>query len=118
MEALTLVNESHWGLGYLMFVLVVVELLWSTVEVLSDSEPGAVSSVKSSAVVGLLDLQALLGFVNAYLLSTFAGAHMGVMLGAVATFHVAKKQSGWSRVGLQALGTFLVVLGIGFRHMA
>lgn len=118
MEYVTFVSESHWGLGYLIFALVVVELLWSTVEVLTDSEPGTVSSVKSSAVVGLVDLQTLLGFVNAYLLSTVPGPHMAAMLGAVGALHVAKKQSQWVRVGLQALGAFLVVLGIGFRHMA
>lgn len=118
MDVVTLVNESHLGLGYLLFALVVVELLWSTVEVFTDAEPGTFSSIKSSAVVGLLDLQTLLGFTNAYLISTLPGAHLGAMLGAVVTFHVAKKQSGWGRVGLQGLGTFLVLLGIGFRHMA
>lgn len=114
---MTMIANSHKMFGYFLTALLVVELVTTLIETLSDSDRGRISTIKSTAVVGLIDLQVLIGFVNAYVLSKIPYAHLGVMLAAVGCVHVAKKKSGWTRFGLQLVGTVLVVLGIGLIHM-
>lgn len=111
------INPIHQMLGYLMVVLLAVELIWTLVETLTDSDSGSVSRVKSKALVGLLDLQVLLGLINSYLSAFFPMYHVIAMIGGAGSLHVANKQSGWTRFLLQVVATFLVVMGIGFRHM-
>ncbi len=112
-----IINGIHQMLGYLMVVLLALELIWTLVEMLTDSDSGSISTVKSKSVVGLLHLQVLLGLVNSYLRAYFPTYHVIAMIGGAGTLHVSNKQSGWTRVLLQVVATFLVVLGIGFRHM-
>jgi heme A synthase len=107
-------------LGYSLFALVLVELVWSLSETLMESSPNKLSSVKSKIVVGLMDLQVLLGILNLYFNYTLEHAliHAVTMLAAVGVLHVANKKEAWVRVGLQGLGFVLVLMGIGFIHMA
>jgi heme A synthase len=106
-------------LGYSIFVLVFVELVWSLSETLTESAPGKLSSVKSKIIVGLMDIQVLLGVLNLYFNYTLSKAliHAVTMVAATGTLHVANKKDEWVRVGLQGVGFFLVLMGIGFIHM-
>jgi hypothetical protein len=112
------VSDVHYFLGYSVLGLLLIEVLWSFVEALLDSDPGTVSTIKTKSVVGLVDLQALLGIINAgFYYPTYQLVHGGIMLLAVGLMHAGSKQDGWSRTIMELLALVAVVMGIGTIHM-
>ncbi len=110
----------HYTLGYSLFGLVLLELAWSLVETVTDLGQGNLSSIKSSVIVGLIDLQVLLGILNLSVYGYYLGrvlVHAITMLIAVVVLHIGNNTTGLTRVGLQAAGLICVLVGIGFLHM-
>lgn len=112
------VSQIHTMLGYSLVLILLVESLWTLSEVLMENDPGTVSTVKSKIVVGLVDLQALLGLINAWVhYPLYRIVHAVTMIAAVGLLHVAAKKTKWTKFGFQIASLILVVLGIGFLHM-
>lgn len=106
------VNPVHQMFGHFLLLLLFIEVTWTLVESIRAVEPGQFSTIKSKAVVGLVDLQALLGFVFLYTLwPNMNHIHPTLMILAVLGFHVANKQKNWARLGLQFSSLIAVVFG-------
>ncbi|MFB6347717.1 MAG: hypothetical protein ABEK50_18530 [bacterium] len=102
----------HQMYGHILLLLLLLEVTWTLVESVKGVEQARWSEIKSKAVVGLVDLQALLGFVLLYQFwPTFNHTHPVLMILAIVGFHLANKQSDWARFGLQASSLAAVVFG-------
>lgn len=102
----------HQMYGHILLLILLIEVGWTFVESLRDVEPGRLSTIKSKAVVGLVDLQALLGFALLYVLwPSMNHTHPVLMILGVLGFHVASKQEDWARFGLQAASLAAIVFG-------
>lgn len=110
MQSLFTIHQMY---GYLLLLVLVIELVWTLIESIRDVEPGRFSSIKSSAVVGLIDLQVLLGIGVLYAFwPDFPHTHPVLMILAAVGLHLANKQSGWVRFGIQFGSVLLIAFGV------
>jgi hypothetical protein len=102
----------HQMYGHILLLIVLIEVAWTLFESIRDVDPGRFSTIKSKAVVGLVDLQALLGFGVLYMFwPDFNHLHPTLMILAVIGFHVANKQEDWARFGIQFSSLLAIVFG-------
>lgn len=103
----------HQMYGHILLLILMIELAWTLYESVRGVEPSRFSEIKSKAVVGLVDLQALLGFGVLYVLwpNISQHAHPVLMILAVLGFHVANKQEDWARFGIQFSSVLAVIFG-------
>lgn len=103
----------HQMYGHILLLILLIEVGWTLYESVRDVEQSRFSEIKSKAVVGLVDLQGLLGFVVLYQLwpNISQHSHPVLMILAILGFHVANKQSDWARFGIQFSSVLAVIFG-------
>jgi heme A synthase len=107
----------HRWLGRLLSAVVLIAVVWTIVLAVRSEEDDRISTVAMKSVVGLVDLQVLLGLIL-YGLGSFQVSHWHPMLGILAavSLHMGSKMKGWKRVtgfGLgfaSVIGAFLLVV--------
>ncbi|MFB6356295.1 MAG: hypothetical protein ABEJ65_07255 [bacterium] len=105
----------HQGLGHLTGTVIVILLIWSIVEYVRNVEENKVFSITSSAIIGLVDLQILIGIVLYVIMPSVARPTtwhpMAMILGAVG-FHISKKLEPLPRSVGYGASTVMIWLGI------
>ncbi len=106
--------HAHAGLGYLLIIAAVIVVLWSAVAAYRDEGKSGGLHITSTALVGLIDLQALLGIVLFLMLSkewVWTLHHPLLMIVAAVAGHVANKQEGWAVTGWFLTSLLLLLAG-------
>lgn len=101
----------HRWLGRLLSAIVLIAVVWTIVLAVRSDEDDRISTVALKSVVGLVDLQILLGFIL-YGVGQFAITLWHPLVGILAaiSLHMGNKMAGWKRVGSFVVG-FVCVIG-------
>lgn len=99
----------HRWLGHLLSALVLVAVIWSIVLAVRSEEDDQISSVAMKVVVGLVDLQVLMGIILYTQIGISNTWHPVLAILAAISFHAGNKMEAWKRVGSFVLGTACVV---------
>ena len=101
----------HQGLGHLLSALSLIAVVCAIVLAIKDIDEYRPTSIFFSIVVGLLDLQILLGLIGYAMigLATVSTYHPVLAILAAIAFHSGKKMKRWKRVAGFLLGTVCIV---------
>ncbi len=107
-------KHAHAGLGYLLILLAILVVGWTVVLAIRDQEQKRGSRVACTALVGLIDLQALLGLVLFVMMNkewNWALHHPLLMIAGAVVAHVANKQESWALPGGFSVSLLLLLGG-------
>lgn len=96
---LEILTKIHLGLGHLLSVLGLLALLLAIFLAWKNDDGNRLSSIYFKVVVGLIDLQVLLGIINYFSLPGRPEAwHPVLGILGVISFHAGNKMVSWKRV--------------------
>jgi len=109
-------RHAHAGLGYLLLVVGLIVVAWTALLAYRREEPSGASSVACVTLVGLIDLQVLIGIVLFMLTLegrswTWALHHPLFMIAAAVCAHVGNKQDHWALTGWFVTSYVLLLVG-------
>jgi len=105
-----LLHTFHRGLGHTLSLLGLLIVLFSTYLAWKDEEGNRFFSIFFTSVVGLVDLQVLLGFILYSQLNFPSPGHFVLAILAVISLHAGNKMSSWKRAGSFLLA-FVCIVG-------
>lgn len=104
-----ILSASHRGTGHLLMGLVLVAVVWTMVLALRSGEDDTISSVAMKIVVGLVDLQVLIGVILYLKLGVPNTWHPVLAILAAISFHAGNKMKHWKRVASFVVGAACVI---------